>query len=594
MNCSIYHLNTGQISILDAINNTWDNSLAMMLPAYYATNCSLPDMITFLNETLDPDIMDFDYFPYNKRDNGDTLVALLFVLCGSCVSMWMLSLLLYVSPKYKRKPILTQLATLFYAILTSYILSKVTETVSEQYYEDILDIILLHSTLYNRVEYRVLITIQQVLTMLAWFQIILKISKQRLKRIMGIITLLLMTAYIGCYIYYQISCSTHGQIEVGADSSLYHKWNTIRFATNLVIVVWLAGTLLYYTTVTKNPRKICYSKKLLPLGIFNWFLLILHVVLNILHMSLFKKNWLIRTWMVLIPYLIELILVTTIWEWIFNIWILEKRFELMGVLGRRISIDDVLSIQLNNSDNNNRKKKFDRTKAGELALTEKDKIYSAFDKFKDWMMNRPIRFNQTVESMSVVDTEDSKEIFTFSHSSSNNSTGKRFKHNHRHQHQQEQQHQHEQQHEQQHQQQQPKDPILHMLIHLLVPRHGPLESRDHQDENQDNENEIIPSSSQAFIYDTGVTSSADLGRAENDFEMTNMAFNDINHDETYDDEYDDEYVDDYELWDDEEVEESDNVREGTSEVPENNVEQPPPFEPHPGFNPGDYWSDRKE
>ena len=55
--------------------------------------------------------------------------------------------------------------------------------------------------------------------------------------------------------------------------------------------------------------------------------------------------------MVLIPYLIEAILITTVWEWIFNIWVIEKRIELMGVLGRRISIDDVLSIQLLRGNN---------------------------------------------------------------------------------------------------------------------------------------------------------------------------------------------------------------------------------------------------
>ncbi|RCK54705.1 pH-response regulator protein palH/RIM21 [Candida viswanathii] len=578
MSCSIYHLNTGSLSILDALNNTWENDLSIILPAYYATNCSLPEMVTFLNETLDPFFMDFDYFPYDKRDNGDTLVALLFVLCGSCVSMWMLSLLLYVSPKYKRKPILSQLATLFYAIVTSYVLSKVTSTVEDQYYRDVLDIVLLHSTLYNRVEYRVLITIQQTLTMLAWCQIILKVSKQRFKRIIGLFTVLLMTAYIACFIYYQVSCNTHGQIMVGADSSNYHKWNTIRFATNLVIVVWFGGNLLYYTTVIKNPRKICYSRKLIPLGIFNWFLIILHAVLNILHISVFKNNWLIRTWMVLIPYLIESILITTVWEWIFNIWILEKRFELMGVLGRRISIDDVLSIQLNHSDSDNRKKKFDKKQAGELALTERDKIHSAFDTFKDWMMNRPIRLNQNIESMSVSDTEDSKEAFTFSNSSSNESPNKRNK--------------------------QHGPVVLQLLVQLLTLRHSPLnrlesiEQEEEDDEEEYEVEEMVPSSSsQAIVHRAAVASSTDLGVSANDFEMTNMASTTQDDEEEYEDEYDDEYVDDYELWDDDEDEEEDeqaDVHEGPSTAHNDNEEQPPPFQPHPGFNPGDYWNDRKE
>lgn len=111
MGCSIYHLNTGVISLLDYFNKTWVNQLTAILPAYYITNCSVEDMLLYNNITSDPKYLAFDYSPYNKRDNGDTYVALLFVLSGSCVSMWMLSLLLYLSPKYKRKPLLTQLAT---------------------------------------------------------------------------------------------------------------------------------------------------------------------------------------------------------------------------------------------------------------------------------------------------------------------------------------------------------------------------------------------------------------------------------------------------------------------------------------------------
>ena len=103
-------------------------------------------------------------------------------------------------------------------------------------------------------------------------------------------------------------------------------------------------------------------QEIITISHFNWFLLILHIILGILHISLFEDNWLVRTWMVLIPYLIEAILITTVWEWIFNIWVIEKRIELMGVLGRRISIDDVLSIQLLRGNNTRKGENF--TKMG--------------------------------------------------------------------------------------------------------------------------------------------------------------------------------------------------------------------------------------
>ncbi|KAI3403544.2 hypothetical protein KGF56_003701 [Candida oxycetoniae] len=166
INCSVYSLTNGTIKLLEHYSQTWNNdsSLHEILPAYYITNCSISKLIELVTQEKSnssfEDLSDLNQSPYNQKDNGDTFVALLFALCGSCVSCWMLSLLLYLNPKHKRKP--------------------------------------------------------------------------------------------------------------------------------------------------------C---------------------------------WLVKTWLVLVPYLLEVILLTVIWEWVFNIWILEKRFELMNVLGRRISCEDVIDFR---------------------------------------------------------------------------------------------------------------------------------------------------------------------------------------------------------------------------------------------------------
>ena len=91
------------------------------------------------------------------------------------------------------------------------------------------------------------------------------------------------------------------------------------------------------------------------------------------------------------------------------------------------------------------------------------------------------------------------------------------------------------------------------------------------------------------------------------------------HTEDDDVEYDDEYVDDYEIWDDDEDEEeeeeiSHHQRVSSTHLVGSTVEEndmhlgssnnrhssgdhmdlPPAFQPHPGFEAGDYWNDRKE
>lgn len=570
MGCSIYHLNTGVISLLDYFNKTWVNQLTAILPAYYITNCSVEDMLLYNNITSDPKYLAFDYSPYNKRDNGDTYVALLFVLSGSCVSMWMLSLLLYLSPKYKRKPLLTKLATVFYAIITTFFLNKLTRASEKQYYEDVLDIVELHTILYNNVEYRVLIIIFQVLLLLSWFQIIQKLAKQKYKRIIAIVTGVLMAAFSGCFIYYQVEYNTEGRIHMENISGLYLRWKVVRSVMKLILVLWFAGNLLYYTTVVKNPRKICYCKKLLPLAIFNWFLLILHIILGILHISLFEDNWLVRTWMVLIPYLIEAILITTVWEWIFNIWVIEKRIELMGVLGRRISIDDVLSIQLLRG-NNTRKGEKTFTKNGSSSdsggFHGRSGTRKPMAKFQNWIMNRPKRVTTESEILSNNDINELKEFSTFSNSSSNNDPSQRNSNS-----------QLQNQTQQVNTMQRNDDQILqqHNNLHL---------------QNLDTDSAASSSQLQALAL----------------------------HTEDDDVEYDDEYVDDYEIWDDDEDEEeeeeishhqrvssthlvgstveendmhlgSSNNRHGSGD----HMDLPPAFQPHPGFEAGDYWNDRKE
>ncbi|KAI5964771.1 uncharacterized protein KGF55_001841 [Candida pseudojiufengensis] len=402
INCSVYSLTNGTIKLLDHYNQTWNNAtnLHEFLPAYYITNCSIPKLINLVleqeydNNNLTKKNTNFDQSPYNQRDNGDTFVAILFTLCGSCVSCWMLSLLLYLTPKHKRKPWLTQFTTIFYSIVTSILLNILTKSSEQEYYNDNLDIIKLHQKLYNSNVYKILMVLTQVLTMSSWFQIIQKLIKSKFKIYTSLLNFFFMGLYLAVFTYYQVIYNTlpfiHQQYP---DLTDYNRWNIVRAITRLIVVFWFLGIITYYTIFIKNPRKICYNRKLFPLALFVWFLFLLDIVLTILNVSLFIDKWLVRTWLILIPYLIEIILLTVIWEWIYNIWILEKRYELMNVLGRRISYEDVVSFK--NSPN-------------------KSKSSTFMEKLSNWFL---YKFKTNNNIREIEDEDSLKEFFTSSSNS---------------------------------------------------------------------------------------------------------------------------------------------------------------------------------
>lgn len=93
----------------------------------------------------------------------------------------------------------------------------------------------------------------------------------------------------------------------------------------------------YYTICIKNPRQYSYCRKLVPLSILVWILFVLHFVVCVSIIEVMRSDWQARSWLSILPNLIEVGLLSVVWEWIYNIKALERREELIGVLGRRVS-----------------------------------------------------------------------------------------------------------------------------------------------------------------------------------------------------------------------------------------------------------------
>lgn len=347
LNCSVYSLTLGTLNYSDYYSHQWLGNLSGFLPAYYVTNCSITDLqnqIKSLSQNVSDVLQwmdDFKRNPYNVADNGDSFVALLFMILGLCVSCWMLMLLFLLLPKHKRKPVLTQVATLLYLVVLTIILAKMTEEARRQYYADSLDMIKILGLVYERKKYSIALIISQFLTNLAFLQLVVKMSHLQWKRINCTVGICLIITYL--------VVSAVAQAEV-IDYFTYVSSSklvapSLKVTAKLLIVIWFAISLAYHTIwgTASSPRQVSYSKKLLPLAFITWFMVGVHFVISLLTVSLWRETWLITSWMTFLPNLIEMYILTCTWEWFYSIRDLELRLELVGMLGRRISIDDVMS-----------------------------------------------------------------------------------------------------------------------------------------------------------------------------------------------------------------------------------------------------------
>ncbi|CAN3369496.1 hypothetical protein DICA4_F22298 [Diutina catenulata] len=345
--CDVYGLMSGEFVAASG------QQMSSILPAYFVTNCSMERMKGYFqrfNVTGASQVLAIGTSGLDQTGNGDTFVALLFTMSGACASGWMLTFLLLLSPAHKRQPLVAQVATMFFAITMSVLLTKMTAQACEEYYADQLDMLKIRASVFNTPAYRVCVTVSQFLTQVAYVQMVLHLRLWR-RRWTYMVAGVLMSARLGVAIYYEAACNNRHEIFHRHISSPYMATKVIRAVLMVAMVLCLMGTMLYYTIVVKNPTKLAYSRRLYPLAIVTLALFVLHVVLSLLSITYFRQKWLPLTWFVFLPYLIEVILITTLWEWIFNISIIEKRFELMGVLGRRISIDDAISLSSNKHRN---------------------------------------------------------------------------------------------------------------------------------------------------------------------------------------------------------------------------------------------------
>lgn len=347
LNCSVYLLTLGLLSFADLYTDDFTANITNFLPAYYVTNCLMEKLAQqILSLSLSASnvlhwVHDFKRNPYNVSDNGDSFVALLFTISGLCVSCWMLMLIFLLLPKYKRKPALTQVATLLYLVVLTALLARITEVARDEYYADLLDMIKILGIVNEQNSYQVAVLVLQALTACAFMHLVLKMTPLRWKRPNGSVGAVLIVAYI--------IVAAIAQSEVD-DYSAYISSPalvclTLQPVCKLLLLTWFSGSLLFYTVwgTASSPREVSYLRKLIPLAIVTWTMVATHFVLTLLSITHWRDTWLVTSWIIFLPYLLEMYLLTCTWEWFFSIRDLELRRELVGMLGRRISLEDVMN-----------------------------------------------------------------------------------------------------------------------------------------------------------------------------------------------------------------------------------------------------------
>lgn len=343
INCSVYALTQGQLTYQDYFSEQWINETELFLPAFFATNCSVLQVLTQIRHENISELQVSEWMnkylanPYNIQDNSDLFVALLFTFLGLCILAWMLMLLHLLLPRYKRKPWLTLLSTLVYAILLTFILAEITNTTREEYYKNSLNMVNIMSV-FDKRRYPYLLNVLQFLIDLAYIQMLRSMVKNSWHLRSTVFAAFLSIASLALsltYVYW--ARYLYGFANMMMDKSL-----VAAVSVSIVFIGWFSSCLLYHTLKAK-PRLVSYTLRLLPLGLFTWVIIITREGLCILLIARWNKQWPLNAWLLYIPSIIDLCILTCSWEWLYLIQQVEQKLELSGMLGRRISISDVMN-----------------------------------------------------------------------------------------------------------------------------------------------------------------------------------------------------------------------------------------------------------
>lgn len=239
--CSMYVLNEGEMNV--TAEGVGRLSLGPHLfPMYYITNCSQEAILEFSHNIVKDGPSEIP----SSLSKGDSYVSVLFTISGTCCVCWMLCVFLVLSPPHKRKPYLTQLSTVFYTIVLTILLSKVTTAARQNYYNENSDISIIHDVLFNNLVFRITNVFSEFFVLIAFLQIIRKLNSSKPLFVLNIVLVVVYVVLGGI-------CEGLFRYQLNEIDPTYARWHQAKNSTRLVFIIIVGMVLALLRTKRSIP-----------------------------------------------------------------------------------------------------------------------------------------------------------------------------------------------------------------------------------------------------------------------------------------------------------------------------------------------------
>ncbi|ODV97248.1 hypothetical protein PACTADRAFT_48991 [Pachysolen tannophilus NRRL Y-2460] len=331
-NCSVYFLPYGTISLYDQFNVSVLSNETIVFPVMYITNCSAErsneEMMQYYY-LLGEQMVQAGSLSSTKDIFGGNLISLAYVYSCILVSSIMLTVLLFLSTNFK--PMSLKFTCITFAASCLVIVVKTTNCMRE----------LAMLSLQDSSEFRLEILVSN-------YYLILNI----------IIELFVWIAYLDILLYcfsnnkkFQFRIKIAGSILIlfhliftTLDAFLNKTIGDLTKANAISVINIISQLMLQFLFIiifisfTLRKLKFSYNLKTFKFSIATLFLIFLPIVFFIL--ANFSKS--IRNWSDLFYKFIKVLVCCLIWEWIYDIEVVEKDFEAHGIVGREVDVADIL------------------------------------------------------------------------------------------------------------------------------------------------------------------------------------------------------------------------------------------------------------
>lgn len=349
--CSIYYISQGYLDSENYFTKEWTND-SNILPAYFITNCSVSQLLNdsrllSLNSSGPTNFADLkELSQLEKVNDGDALIALIFTVSGCCVSFWLLLLLIYISPRQGMKPLSIQVMTIFHCLLSTITFVRLTLVSKGGFYEGVMDLYKITDYILASNIFRVPSVLSHCITNITFLDIVLRIVLPKYRWPIAIVSLLLIA---GSVVTQSLFLAKNAVVNGALMLRLGHTPTRLLLASNIMelcVFIWLSFMGFYYTVYIMDPKRVCYERNLLPKAIFVWLLFFSTLALNLVKTTKYLSDLLYGNWLSMLQWLCHVCMIVCLWEWIYDIKYLLRRFEELGTLGRKLSEKDVVSFRL--------------------------------------------------------------------------------------------------------------------------------------------------------------------------------------------------------------------------------------------------------